>query len=82
MPMLRGDSCMAIRGHSLISDTTINLDIIHSEVLKIHTGNSSVTHVTFFQFLYFHRATIKYLVDQSNKSKAYDDLEVQFYITT
>ena len=49
---------------------------------EAYRGNSSVTHVTFFQFLYFHRATIKYLVDQSNKSKAYDDLEVQFYITT
>ena len=27
-------------------------------------GNSSVTRVTFFQFFYFHRATIKHLVDQ------------------
>ena len=45
-------------------------------------GNSSVTHVTFFQFFYFHQATIKHLVDQSNKFKAYDDLGVQFYITT
>ena len=43
---------------------------------------SNVTDVTFFQFFYFHRATIKYLVDQSNKLKAYDDLGVQFYITT
>ena len=51
-------------------------------VSRIHTGNSSVTHVTFFQFFYFHQATIKHLVDQSNKFKAYDDLGVQFYITT
>ena len=47
-----------------------------------YKGNSSVTHVTFFQFFYFHQATIKHLVDQSNKFKAYDDLGVQFYITT
>ena len=26
-----------------------------------HTGNSSVTHVTFVQFFYFHWATIKHL---------------------
>ena len=45
-------------------------------------GNSSVTHVTFFQFFYFYRATIKHLVVQSNKCKAYGDLGVQFYITT
>ena len=45
-------------------------------------GNSSVTHVTFFQFFHFHQATIKHLVDQSNKFKANDDLGVQFYITT
>ena len=45
-------------------------------------GNSSVTHVTFFQFFYFHWATIKHLVDKSNKFKAYDDLGVQLYITT
>ena len=45
-------------------------------------GNSSVTHVTFVQFFYFHCATIKHLVDQSNKFKAYDDLGVQLYITT
>ena len=45
-------------------------------------GNSSVTHVTFFQFFYFHQATIKHLVVQSNKFKAYGDLGVQFYITT
>ena len=45
-------------------------------------GNSSVTHVTFFQFFYFHRATIKHLVVQSNKFKAYGDLGVQFYIST
>ena len=45
-------------------------------------GNSSVTHFTFFQFFYFHWATIKHLVDQSNKFKAYDDLGVQLYITT
>ena len=47
-----------------------------------HMGNSSVTHVTFFQFFYFHQATIKHLVVQSNKFKAYGDLGVQFYITT
>ena len=45
-------------------------------------GNSSVTHVTFFQFFYFHWATIKHLVDQSNKFKVYDDLGVQLYVTT
>ena len=45
-------------------------------------GNSSVTHVTFFQFFYFHCAIIKHLVDQSNKLKVYDDLGVQLYITT
>ena len=45
-------------------------------------GNSSVTHVIFFQFFYFHQATIKDLVVQSNKCKAYGDLGVQFYITT
>ena len=47
-----------------------------------HKGNSSVTHVTFFQFFYFHWATIKHLVDQSHKFKAYDDLGAQLYITT
>ena len=52
------------------------------EEIPKHLGNSSVTHVTFFQFFYFHQATIKHLVDQSNKFKAYDDLGVQFYITT
>ena len=51
-------------------------------VLLESMGNSSVTHVTFFQFFYFHQATIKHLVDQSNKFKAYYDLGVQFYITT
>ena len=45
-------------------------------------GNSSVTHVTFFQCFYFHWATIKHLVDQANKFKAYDDLGVQLFITT
>ena len=35
-----------------------------------------------FSVFYFHQATIKHLVDQSNKFKAYDDLGVQFYITT
>ena len=45
-------------------------------------GNSSVTHVTFVQFFYFHWATIKHLDVQSNKFKAYDDLVVQLYITT
>ena len=44
--------------------------------------NSSVTHVTFFQFFYFYWATRKHLVDQSNKFKAYDELGVQLYITT
>ena len=58
------------------------LRVVELSFPTLYMGNSSVTHVTFFQFLYFHRATIKYLVDQSNKSKAYDDLEVQFYITT
>ena len=53
-----------------------------SSPLDRSKGNSSVTHVTFFQFFYFHQATIKHLVDQSNKFKAYDDLGVQFYITT
>ena len=42
--------------------------------LIVSLGNSSVTHVTFFQFFYFHWATIKHLVDKSNKFKAYDDL--------
>ena len=50
--------------------------------LEIVMGNSSVTHVTFFQFFYFHWATIKHLVDKSNKFKAYDDLGMQLYITT
>ena len=52
------------------------------EPLEVPMGNSSVTHVTFFILFYFHWATIKHLVDQSNKFKAYDDLGVQLYITT
>ena len=47
-----------------------------------YMGNSSVTHVTFVQFFYFHWATIKHLDGQSNKFKAYDDVGVQLYITT
>ena len=71
--------------HILFTQSDLFLSIptrSQSEAHDPYMGNSSVTHVTFFQFLYFHWATIKYLVDQSNKSKAYDDLEVQFYITT
>ncbi len=52
---------------------------IHMQLLM---GNSSVTHVTFVLFFYFHWATIKHLVDQSNKFKAYDHLGVQLYVTT
>ena len=58
------------------------LHVCHLQPVQTHQGNSSVTHVTFFQFFYFHRATIKHLVVQSIKFKAYDDLGVQFYITT
>ena len=61
---------------------TCGLFLAKSGSLKTHMGNSSVTHVTFFQFFYFHQATIKHLVVQSNKFKAYGDLGVQFYITT
>ena len=74
-----GEECYII----LLLAYTVQLRITEgSRLIKIHMGNSSVTHVTFFQFFYFHQATIKHLVDQSNKFKAYDDLGVQFYITT
>ena len=35
-----------------------------------------------FLFSLGHKPTIKHLVDQSNKFKAYDDLGVQLYINT
>ncbi len=54
----------------------------HDDVQWVDMGNSSVTHVTFVQFFYFHWATIKHLDGQSNKFKAYDDVGVQLYITT
>ena len=34
----------------------------------------------FFNFVYFHRATIKHRVDQSNKFKAYDDLSGRYTV--
>ena len=43
-------------------------------------GNSSITHVTFVQSFYVHWATIKHLVDQSNKFEAYDDLGLQNFV--
>ena len=62
--------------------TTLETRRLRGDQIEVLKGNSSVTHVTFFQFFYFHQATIKHLVVQSNKFKAYGDLGVQFYITT
>ena len=84
-----GDGVLEIKCPFTLQSKTMNElewlvvdDDGHFLLKRSHKGNSSVTHVTFFQFFYFHQATIKHLVDQSNKFKAYDDLGVQFYITT
>ena len=64
----------------------INLNNFHDdddEFTKLVTwAIPALLTLHFFSFSTFILATIKHLVDQSNKFKAYDDLGVQFYITT
>ena len=85
--MLRDGCYIFVRRHKMKFCVHKKPYIVHccdDKSILMHSvkGNSSVTHVTFFQFFYFHQATIKHLVVQSNKFKAYGDLGVQFYITT
>ena len=45
-------------------------------------SQNNIGKINFSVFFYFHRIRIRNVVDESDKSKAYDALGVQFYITT